>query len=145
MKFSATLYCTSVYIACLKALHAIAIIWIFFTSERTDLLSHWKHQSHWDSLIYRMVTLNQSKQIKGRSFSVNYTLLITEKFPLYYACMHAVASVVSLETPWIVVHQAPLPMGLSRQKYWSGLPCPPLGGLLDPGTEPMSFVSGIGR
>ena len=30
-------------------------------------------------------------------------------------------------TPWTVAHQAPLPMGFSRQEYWSGLPCPPLG------------------
>ena len=29
------------------------------------------------------------------------------------------------ETPWTVVHQAPLSMGFSRQEYWSGLPCPP--------------------
>ena len=32
-------------------------------------------------------------------------------------------------------------MGFSRQEYWSGLPCPPLGDLLDPGIEPASFVS----
>ena len=30
-------------------------------------------------------------------------------------------------------HQAPLPMGFSRQEYWSGLPCPPLGILPHPG------------
>ena len=38
-------------------------------------------------------------------------------------------------------HQAPLPMGFSRQKCWSGLPCPPPGDLPDPGTEPESLVS----
>jgi len=27
-------------------------------------------------------------------------------------------------------------MGFSGQKYWSGLPFPPLGDLLDPGIEP---------
>ena len=27
--------------------------------------------------------------------------------------------------------QAPLSMGFSRQEYWSGLPCPPPGGLID--------------
>ena len=32
-------------------------------------------------------------------------------------------------------------MGVSRQKYWSGLPCPPPGNLPDPGTEPVSFTS----
>ena len=26
--------------------------------------------------------------------------------------------------PWTVAHQAPLPMGFSRQEYWSGLPFP---------------------
>ena len=28
--------------------------------------------------------------------------------------------------------------GFSKQKHWSGLPCPPLGDLPDPGIEPMS-------
>ena len=36
-------------------------------------------------------------------------------------------------TPWTVAHQAPLSMGLSRQEYWSGLPCPPPGDLPHPG------------
>ena len=27
-------------------------------------------------------------------------------------------------TPWTVVYQAPPSMGISRQEYWSGLPCP---------------------
>ena len=31
-----------------------------------------------------------------------------------------------------------LSMGLSRQEYWSGLPCPPPGDLPNPGTEPRS-------
>ena len=34
--------------------------------------------------------------------------------------------------------QAPRPMGFSRQEYWSGLPCPPLGDLSNPGIEPSS-------
>ena len=36
--------------------------------------------------------------------------------------------------------QAPLCMEFSRQEYWSGLPCPPLGDLPDPGIEP-EFLS----
>ena len=35
-----------------------------------------------------------------------------------------------------VTHQAPLSMGFFRQKYWSGLPSPPPGGLPDPGIKP---------
>ena len=40
---------------------------------------------------------------------------------------------------WTLAFQAPLFMGFSRQEYWSGLPCPPLGGL--PEIEPrVSFL-----
>ena len=42
------------------------------------------------------------------------------------------------ETPWTVVHQAPLSMGFSRQEYWSGLPFPSPGDLPDPGIEARS-------
>ena len=31
-------------------------------------------------------------------------------------------------------------LGLSRQEYWSGLPCPPLGDLPNPGIEPVAPV-----
>ena len=44
-------------------------------------------------------------------------------------------------TPWTVAHQAPLSMGVSRQRYWSGLPYPPPGDLPDPGIEPVSLTS----
>ena len=44
-------------------------------------------------------------------------------------------------TLWTVARQAPLSMGFSRQEYWSGLPCPPPGGLPDPGIEPVSLTS----
>ena len=41
-------------------------------------------------------------------------------------------------TAWTVDRQAPLSMGFSRPEYWSGLPCPPPGGLPDPEMEPES-------
>ena len=44
-------------------------------------------------------------------------------------------------TPWTIVRQAPLSMGFSRQEYWSGLPCPPLGDLPDPGIKPVSLLT----
>ena len=31
-----------------------------------------------------------------------------------------------LATPWTAAHQVPLPMGFSRQEYWSGVPLPSL-------------------
>ena len=39
-------------------------------------------------------------------------------------------------TPWTVAHQAPLPIGFSRQEYWSRLPFPFPGDLPNPETEP---------
>ena len=44
-------------------------------------------------------------------------------------------------TPWTVAHQAPLFMEFSRQEQQSGLPCPPLGDLPDPGVEPAFLMS----
>ena len=43
-------------------------------------------------------------------------------------------------TPWTVVHQAPPPMGFSRQEYWNGLAFPSLRDLPDPGIEPTSLM-----
>ena len=47
-------------------------------------------------------------------------------------------SCLSLETPWAAALQAPLPMGLSRQECWSGLPFPSPGDLPNPGIKPRS-------
>ena len=44
-------------------------------------------------------------------------------------------------TLWAVAHQAPLSMGFPRQKYWSGLLCPPPGDLPNAGVEPTSLTS----
>ena len=56
-----------------------------------------------------------------------------------HACMPSLFSHVRFfATLWTVTLQAPLSMGFSKQEYWSGLPCPPPGDLLDPGTEPTS-------
>ena len=44
-------------------------------------------------------------------------------------------SSLTLVTPWTVAHQAPLPMGISRQEYSSGLTCPPTGDLPNPGSN----------
>ena len=40
--------------------------------------------------------------------------------------------------PWTVAHQAPLPLRFPRQEYWSRLPFPSPGDLLDPRIEPTS-------
>ena len=50
-------------------------------------------------------------------------------------CVHLFA------TLWTTAHQAPPPMGFSRQEYWSGLLFPPPGDLPDRGIKPASPVS----
>ena len=49
-------------------------------------------------------------------------------------------SCLTLATPWTVAHQTPLPVGFSRQEYWSGLSFPSPGDLPDPGMEPGSYA-----
>jgi len=42
-----------------------------------------------------------------------------------YHCYTHTLVVQSIRPPWTVAHQAPLPMGFSRQEYQSGVPLPP--------------------
>ena len=46
----------------------------------------------------------------------------------------------TLVIPWTVGRQAPLSMGFSGQKYWSGLPFPSPGDLSDPGPRHCSQI-----
>ena len=58
------------------------------------------------------------------------------------ACVLSPFSHVRLfATPWTPAHQAPMPMGFSRQEHWGGLPCAPPGDLPNPGIEPASLMS----
>ena len=59
----------------------------------------------------------------------------------FIACVLSHFSRVCLfATLWTVACQAPLSM-VSRQKYWSGLPCPSPGNLPNPGIKPTSLLS----
>ena len=56
-------------------------------------------------------------------------------------CAQSLQSRPTFCHPWTMALQVPLSMGFSRQEYWSGLRCPPPGGLPDAGFEPTSPVS----
>ena len=56
-------------------------------------------------------------------------------------CLSCFSRVRLFATQWAIAHQAPLPMGFSRQEYLSVVPCPPPGDLPDPGIKPMSLMS----
>ena len=49
--------------------------------------------------------------------------------------MKSLSHVQLFVTPWTVAYKAPLSMEFSRQEYWSGLPFPSPGDLLDPGIK----------
>ena len=80
--------------------------------------------------------LPQSK-IRGRNFLESHQFLMLNfcmpEFVLsHFSCVQLFAAL------WIVAHQALLSVGFSRQEYWTGLPCPPPGNLLNSGIEPRS-------
>ena len=54
-------------------------------------------------------------------------------------CVCSVASDSAI--PRTAARQPPLSMGFSRREYWSGLPFPSPGDLLNPGTEPAFLTS----
>ena len=74
-----------------------------------------------------------------------YTHCLGEVIPthgfkyIFAVCACLVTHCVQLfATLWTVARQAPLSMGFSWQGYWSGLPFPSPGNLLNPGIEPAS-------
>ena len=84
------------------------------------------------------------KQAQGKSlfsaFPIHPKPLPTTPTPAASVLCWAVLSRFSPVQLFLILWtcQAPLSMGLSRQEYWSGLPCPPPGDLPGPGTEPTS-------
>ena len=52
-----------------------------------------------------------------------------------------ISSLLFFATLWTVAHQAPLSAGFPRPKYWSGLPSPIPGDLLNPETESVPLAS----
>ena len=73
-----------------------------------------------------------------QEFEESHWLLMT----LYaWVCAKSLQSCLTLCNAMDCTLQAPLSMVFSRQEYWSWFPCPPLGDLPFPGTEPMSLKS----
>ena len=54
----------------------------------------------------------------------------------WWATVHGVTKSWTQLSPWTVAHQDSLLMEFSRQEYWSRLPFPSPGDLLDPGIKP---------
>ena len=65
-----------------------------------------------------------------------WTLTVCQVSPL--CVLSHFSGVWLFATLWTVAYQALLPMGLSSQEYWTGLPCLPPEDLPDPGIKPVS-------
>ena len=108
--------------------------------EKKQTKNTWKKYMHLNvhsSIIYSCQN-RKATQVSINRWRIKmwYIMYVLSRFPRVWPFV----------TPWTVAHQAPLSMGFSRQQCWSGLLCPPLGHLLDPGEEPASLKSTcIGR
>ena len=112
--------------------------------QRTGSITIWRKQE-W--MRYLKSSRNPSL------YSINIllwwpTCLLLRVYILYSYCtvtvfcmkvkVKSLSRVWLFATLWTAAHQAPLPIGFSRQEYWSGLPFPSPGDLPDPGIEPRS-------
>ena len=84
--------------------------------------------------------------LKGRDGSLPYLetrnpISRGKAFPSILGASYVLSCVKLFVTLWIVACQTPQFREFSRQGYWSGLPCPPLGDLPYPGIESASPVS----
>ena len=75
-------------------------------------------------------------------YSLSTNCFILNLFHMFKSCVSSACLITqlcpALWDPMDYSCQAPLSMGFSRQEYWSGLPFPPLGDLLNSRIEPVS-------
>ena len=88
------------------------------------------------------ISFPQSSELLPVPQRAPFTQLLVHAAPLPYLVLWFMFSCVRLfATPWTVACQAPLSMAFPRQEYWSGLPFPTPGHLLNPEIKPASSVS----
>ena len=84
-----------------------------------------------------------TQQARETNYILSPSKLLSDQQWMF--CMHAVLGHFShvrlFSTLWTVACQAPPSMGFSRWEYWSGLLCPLLKDLPDPGIEPLALMS----
>ena len=87
----------------------------------------------WPTNVTTVIALSkaESNSIREMHFS----------FPLIDPLLSCFSCVRLIRTLWTRVHQATLSIGISRQEYWSGLPCPLQGIFLTQGLNPRLLLS----
>ena len=98
------------------------------------LVLYWNDYHNLFSSHSSLISPNFHLQIlKGFCQSRSYAML--QKKKQKKKKVNSLSSVQLFVIPWTVAYQAPQPMGFSRQEYWSELPFPSPGDLLDPGID----------
>ena len=76
---------------------------------------------------------------RGRGGGMNWETGLTS---MHYVLRLSLSRVRVFVTPWTVPARLLCPREFSRREDWSGLPCPPQGDVLTPGSEPRLLHSG---
>ena len=77
-----------------------------------------------------------SSKFKLRMKVEGHVLLETHGTPILCVCVQLLICVWLFVPSWTIAHQAPVPVELSMQEYWGGLPCPPPGIFPSQGLNP---------
>ena len=109
----------------------MSVIWKWWCLE---LPSSLYHICKWIGKHSELENQSSGESLPHDLFSADQ---VVHSYLMPWMCMLSHFSCVQLfATPRTVAHWAPLSIGFSRQEYWSGVPCPPPGGLPNPGSNP---------
>ena len=112
-------------------------LWEFFSLSFYRQVRTFFNFSHLQSAIYYI-----SKYVSLNLKAEGIDIYISKKGSSTSMCILSYFSHIQLfVTLWTVAYQASLPMGFSRQEYWSGLPSSPPGDLPHPGSTSKSLTA----
>ena len=131
--------------ACVYAcmLRCFSPVWLLVTlwsvAHQAPLSMGFPRQNKWSSLLFPSPGHLPDPRLEPSFPALAGRFFTTEPQGKPAESESVSCSVVSdSATSRIVARQAPLPMGFSRQEYWSGLPFPSPGDLPNPGVAPWS-------
>ena len=131
------------------ATHSSILTWKSLWTEEPDSLQFMGLQEVKHDLVteyavntHVLITLILQLKFCYIFFSSIYLLIYLSKIHLTFCAFQSKLQIYSVMSDfvslWTISRQSPLSMEFSRQEYWSEVPFPPPGGLLDPGIKPMS-------
>ena len=115
-----------------------------FWTRGSNLVATWRIQEGKNNQIWHILL-----SVTPLQMSLSYIVLCFVTYFLKHlyrkiiidSCCLVVKSSQLFETPETIAYQAPLSMGFPREEYWSGLPFPSPGDLLDTSIKPTSHIN----